>query len=323
MIRFNMYLVKDQRYNIFSSQEDITNKLLVIITILLLVTGASCINVYLPPGVQPTPTVLPTPVPTPTPTPAVPPANARPLAYIDNISPVVGMQGVPVYFNGHGTDQDGFIVAYEWRSNLDGILSAAQSFTTGTLSNGVHTVFFRVQDNKGLWSEAVTGTVTINPKPAQPSIVSFSATPQNVAYGNAFVLSWNVSGATQISIDNGIGPVSSTGSRTVYPTMNTLYTLTAINQGGNATASVLVSVIPSQIFGDPLINFFTAQYLGGTSWQLRWSVSYATTIRIDPDIGFVDDSGTVVVNALMPRTYTLTATNSWGWSRYYVSLGYQ
>jgi hypothetical protein len=277
-----------------------------------------CINVYLP---TPTPTVTPTPTPTPTPT--VPAANLAPVAFIDGISPSVVTLGTPVTFTGNGKDQDGSIIAYEWRSNLDGVLSSAQSFTTNTLSVGVHTIYFRVQDNSAQWSDPVTGSVTVNPRVSLPTILLFSANPQNVGVGSAVILSWNVNGSTQVSIDNGIGIVSPVGSRSVYPVTSTVYTLTATNQAGSATATVMVSVMPSQVIGDPIINYFQAQYLGGTSWQLRWSVSNASSITIDPEIGSVASSGTTIVNAPAPKTYELTAFNSWGWSRYFVVIGYQ
>jgi hypothetical protein len=97
--------------------------------------SAGCINIYLPEN-QATPT--PPPSPSTTPTLQVPAANQAPVAFIEGISPSVVTQGTPVTFTGKGTDQDGFIIAYEWRSSLDGILSSAQSFTTNTLSVGVH-----------------------------------------------------------------------------------------------------------------------------------------------------------------------------------------
>ncbi len=56
------------------------------------------------------------------------------------------------------TDSEGDgdpIATYEWRSNLDGILSTQTEFTTtaNLLSSGVHTITFRAQDNEGIWSQ--------------------------------------------------------------------------------------------------------------------------------------------------------------------------
>ena len=62
--------------------------------------------------------------------------NEMPIAYIDSISMTRIFQGEKISFNGHGTDADGTIVAYEWRSSLDGVLSTSKSFSTSILSAG-------------------------------------------------------------------------------------------------------------------------------------------------------------------------------------------
>ncbi len=64
------------------------------------------------------------------------------------------------------TDTEGSgdpIVAYEWRSNLDGLLSNQIEFTTTAqmLSTGVHTITFRAQDNEGIWSQESTWQLTV------------------------------------------------------------------------------------------------------------------------------------------------------------------
>ena len=47
---------------------------------------------------------------------------------------------------------------------------------------------------------------------------------------------------TSVSIDQGIGTVQSTGSRRVFPSDSTTYTLTATGPGGTTTASATVNV---------------------------------------------------------------------------------
>jgi len=53
--------------------------------------------------------------------------NQPPIAYINEISPSPATQGESVSFSGHGTDPDGSIVAYEWRSSIDGFLKDSKS----------------------------------------------------------------------------------------------------------------------------------------------------------------------------------------------------
>jgi peptidoglycan-associated lipoprotein len=56
-------------------------------------------------------------------------------------------------------------------------------------------------------------------------------------------LRWEVSGdVTNVSIDQSVGTVQNTGSRTVSPANSTTYTLTATGPGGRSTASATVTV---------------------------------------------------------------------------------
>ena len=58
--------------------------------------------------------------------------------------------------------------------------------------------------------------------------------------GGSSTLSWSVTGATSVTIDNGIGSVALTGTTVVSPTTDTTYTLTATNSAGSVTESVTV-----------------------------------------------------------------------------------
>ena len=89
--------------------------------------------------------------------------NQSPTAAIDNISPNPTVAGRLINFVGHGTDGDGSISAYEWRSNSDGLLNSQASFGTSSLSIGQHTISFRVKDDSGAWSPEVTRSVRIYP----------------------------------------------------------------------------------------------------------------------------------------------------------------
>ena len=77
--------------------------------------------------------------------------------------------------------------------------------------------------------------------PAKPSI-TFSAEPSTIERGQSASLRWEVTGATEFSIDNSVGSVQSSGTRQVYPTATTTYTLTATGPGGTSTATATVNV---------------------------------------------------------------------------------
>jgi hypothetical protein len=85
------------------------------------------------------------------------------------------------------------------------------------------------------------------PAPGSPTINFLTVSPSTaIAPGESATLSWSVTGATTLSIDQGIGVVTSTpsgtGSRYVSPTQTTTYILTATNSAGTVTAPATVTV---------------------------------------------------------------------------------
>jgi hypothetical protein len=90
-----------------------------------------------------------------------------PIGTINYIHPNPATQGTDtVAFAGSGVDGDedgASIAAWEWVSNLDGVLSVQEDFlrAASSLSAGTHTVSFRVQDDEGNWSGAVVRTLEV------------------------------------------------------------------------------------------------------------------------------------------------------------------
>jgi len=174
---------------------------------------------------------------------ALTPPNELPAAYIDSVSPSQVSPGETVTLEGHGTAPAGSVVAYKWRSNIDGDLSTSASFETSSLSEGTHTIHFRVQDSNGDWSKGVSWHITVLPREiAKPIANSFDASPGSVAKGESATLRWDVSGAATVSIDPGVGNVTLTGTRVVFPNTTTTYILTAANEAGSVTAMAEIKV---------------------------------------------------------------------------------
>jgi peptidoglycan-associated lipoprotein len=73
-------------------------------------------------------------------------------------------------------------------------------------------------------------------------INSFIAEPSTIIRGESSTLRWNVSNASEVTIDNGIGAVANNGTKQVNPTANTTYRLTAKGPGGDAISAVTVAV---------------------------------------------------------------------------------
>jgi hypothetical protein len=282
------------------------NKIFIALLTILLITSSACI--YINPAAKEQENSKPQP------------GVKQPVAYIDSISPSTAFTGDAVTFTGHGTDADGQIIGYEWRSDIDGTLSTVAGFTTSSLSPGTHTITFRVLDNQSLWSMEKSSTVTIKQKIALPVIESFVAVPGSIVLGGSTELQWNVTGADTVTINNGIGEVVASGSIIQYPQTNISYTLTAANDGGSVIATTSITVTSSPQAGNPVIDF-TADYLGGNSWKLTWNVLYATDIKITPDIGTVGPTGSTIVTVPSgTTTYRLNATNDWGWAYWDVTL---
>lgn len=74
------------------------------------------------------------------------------------------------------------------------------------------------------------------------AIQRFIAVPSEIAPGGATVLSWDVEGAESVEVDNGIGLVPASGSRTVKPEVTTTYLLVAVAGTSLATSSIRVVV---------------------------------------------------------------------------------
>jgi len=104
--------------------------------------------------------------------------TAKPIAIIESISPDPALHTDTIHFQGNGTDEDGTITRYTWRSSIDG------EFYNGTdknvyfdsLTNDTHSIYLKVRDNYGIWSEEVSEVLTVNGKPVAV-IESISPSP--------------------------------------------------------------------------------------------------------------------------------------------------
>ena len=79
-------------------------------------------------------------------------------------------------------------------------------------------------------------------KPNGATISEFVAEPGSILRGQSATLRWSVSNATEISAEPGIGTLPANGTRSVYPSSTTTYTLRASGPGGTVTASATVTV---------------------------------------------------------------------------------
>jgi len=176
---------------------------------------------------------------------------------------------------------------------------------------------------------AVAGCSWVPAGGEKPVINNFTADPPVVTPGGGTTLSWRVTNATSVDIDQGIGVAArALGSTVIYPGGTTNYRMIATNDSGSNTAIVTVTVAGSALTSTvtsqqpvtagtqpPLVYNFWAQpstLTRGGSTRLSWNVLGAYSIRIDPAVGIVKTTGSINVTPASSTTYTLSATNSGG-----------
>ena len=207
-----------------------------------------------PPGEQPSPGGEQPPSQEQPPPEEAPVGNNAPTAYIDAITPPIVSAGEEVTLHGHGIDTDGAIVAYRWRSSLDGPLGVNPSITTTELSVGEHDIYFKVQDNNGAWSMEVSDGVIITPEepPVPLNIASFTADPDTINLGDTATLSWEIAGAVEVTIEPGIGLVDQVDSIGVSPEETTDYIVTATRGSQTKHSMARVTVVLPNSYSEVL-----------------------------------------------------------------------
>lgn len=135
----------------------------------------------------------------------------------------------------------------------------------------------------------------------------FDAGPEVIEPGELSVLSWEVSGASSVTIEPGLGAVNSSGSLSVSPSETTTYKLIASEDGEEKVAMCTVTVKEE----DLLISSFDASpdsIRSGESAVLNWHVSGVSNVTIEPDVGTVEPAGTLNVSPSTTTSYKLTAS---------------
>jgi hypothetical protein len=241
--------------------------------------------------------------------------GSPPTAYIDSISPPNPAAGAAITFQGHGTDPDGTIVAYKWRSSIDGDLSSAAQFE-GKLSAGNHLIYFRVQDNNGNWSPEVSSAINVSggapPPSGLPVINTFNANPGSISSGGSSTLVWEVAGASSVSIDQGIGNVAASGTRVVSPGTTTSYTLVATSPAGNVTATTVVSVTGLPPSGQPDLIINDIERDGST---IRYVIRNQGTATAGPSTSLLTVDGAITAtDAVGPLAAGASSNESFAFS---------
>ena len=205
------------------------------------------------------------------------------------------------------------------------VYSTNTAATSGTapVYPDADTTYTLTAKGPGGTSEPRTTLVTIDP----PTVDTFTADPDPVTLGGRVTLTWTTTSAKSITIEASIdgqtsnvyGPSTETqaksGSFTVTPTADTIYTLTATGPTGTDTRAIDVRIAPP-------VDSFTASsdsvMMSGDRVTLRWQTTGATSVAItDNDANTIDETvyaaatrpdSSFTVTVTTGTTYTLTAT---------------
>ena len=114
-----------------------------------------------------------------------------------------------------------------------------------------------VDGSKSAQTGSITKTVTVKVGDIPPPPAGqLTGNVTEIKKGEAVTLNWNVSNAESITIDQGIGRVSNTGSITVFPKFTTRYSLEALGKypelGGKLRSSVTIRVQTPTLPAPPL-----------------------------------------------------------------------
>ncbi|MGV8899429.1 MAG: polysaccharide deacetylase family protein [Burkholderiaceae bacterium] len=186
--------------------------------------------------------------------------------------------------------------------------SATVTIPTGVVSTRIQHVL------KATGSMAVDNYAIqlVTPDTAPLPTCSLTANPTSVQAGSAATLTFTSTNATGGTINNGVGAVGTSGTKSVSPTVTTTYTGT-FNGAGTTTATCAATVTVTAAPAKPVIASFVAtpaSITTGQSSTLSWSVTGATSINIG---GLGNMTGnSIAVSPTATTAYLLTATNTAG-----------
>lgn len=184
---------------------------------------------------------------------------------------------------------------------------------SNSIANLTSDMIYTMSCTSSMGCAALIKSVRVQVK--SPPAVTLTATPSIINPGSTSTLSWTSTGATSLSIDQGISTVTvPNGSKSIQPTSTTTYTITARDDlGQTATAQATVTISNVNL---PVSVTLTANPnsidIGGES-TLSWTSNNADFLQIDQGIGTVNvPSGSIVVRPSLTTTYTITARDNSG-----------
>ena len=146
---------------------------------------------------------------------------------------------------------------------------------------------------------------------AAPVVNSFFAMPAAVLPGERTVLTWTSTGGTSAFIDQGVGPVPTSGSASISPVVGSPYTLTVVGPGGTATAKVTVAAAPGSWAGTWLLPSSARTSGANAFWTTDLTVTNAGDTAATVSLKFLGHEGNG--GAGPERSYPIAARATLTW----------
>ena len=213
-------------------------------------------------------------------------------------------------------------------ASIDGHGPVPVSGSLNVYPSGTGTITFNLRATNSAGNSYASTSIVVSsaytpPSPSgSPPAATLYVSPSSIAAGGSATLTWVTSGATSVSINNGVksltGISGASGSVSVSPTSTTTYTLTASNAYGSTQFSQVLTVSAAPSGSPPTAALYLSQsnIPAGGSATLTWATAGATSVSINNGVksltGVSGASGSITVSPTTTTTYTLTATNSYG-----------
>jgi hypothetical protein len=159
-------------------------------------------------------------------------------------------------------------------------------------------------------SESTPPESTPSPTEDLPVVNYFMANPSIISAGGSTTLGWNVSNATSVAIDPGVGSVASVGTAPVSPATSTNYTLTAANAAGLYYMTITVLVTGAPAAGQPDLIIEDVSHSGDkVSYKIKNQGDAAagpstSTLLVDGAVAANDSVGSLAPGESKTETFT-------------------
>lgn len=220
-------------------------------------------------------------------------------------SPASPQAGQTVIFTDAST---GSPTSWSWNFGDGGTSTASSPSHTYTVS-GVFTVSLTAT-NAGGW-DTMTKTIVVAAAPSAPVITYFGANPSSVSSGQQTTLTWTSTGGTAATIDQGVGGVPTSGSKTITPVTGVPYRLTVSGPGGSTSATVTIGAVAPSYAGAWVLPSSARVQGAGAFWTTDLTVANSGTSSTSVAIKFLGHEGSGVSG--QERFYTIPARGTSTW----------